>query len=391
MSNDTASSTVFVFSGHGSQWFGMGTQLMMKSPVFHSAIERFDEYIKMEAGWSLIDFLRAEKRDARWDDLSHMQLSLIAIEIALARVWESRGVIPDAVVGQSLGEVAAACVAGALTEADAIRVVVASNESFAYAKPGGMMLVGLNGEKAARVAAEHPDRVHVAGFLSQNFSVLAGDVDTLKRVGRELRNEGVLSQRIKVDAAIHCPYVEPCTGPFRESLASLVPHQNKIPFYSSSAGKQLSGTELDGEHWVRLISQPMQFKGVMDEVLTTGPCALVEVSPRAILTGMIEDIITARPDAANHHIMITQKQNEDPLDTFKATQGRLKALRPVARVVQENEREPLTEEQIQGAFAIVGMACRLPGGINNTEDFWEMLRTGREVIEDAPEERWNAG
>ena len=402
MSIENTPTTVFVFPGHGSQWFGMGTRLMKEDPVFHAALERLDEYMRGEAGWSLIDFLQAETRDARWDDIDYIQPTLVSMEIALARVWESRGVMPDVIVGQSLGEVAAACIAGGLTEAEAVKVIVESSRAFKHQKPGEMMLVALDADRAQEVADQHGDKLHVAGYLSPNFTVLAGDAGVIKKAGRELRNQGILSQNLKVPAAIHSPYVEPCMEPFRVSLESLVPHQDQVPFYSSTTGKREKGTDLNGQHWADLIRNPMLFKEAMEKVLDMGPCMIVEISPRPILTGMLEDIMESRSEGKKHHVFVTQKKNEAPLRTYQATHDRILALDPSKRIApkaktavhMDNSVQParvhLNGTNQQEAFAIVGMSCRFPGGINSPDEFWDMLHAGKEVVEDAPADRWDA-
>ena len=381
----------------------MGTRLMETEPSFSATLDRFNEYLHEAAGWSLIDFLRAKEQDARWDDLAVVQPALVAVEVALAKLWASRNITPDGVLGQSLGEVAAACVSGALTEADATRVILACSNALKQGQAGTMMLVGLDAKGAERVAAQHSNHIFVAGHLSPNFTVFSGNAQTLKEVGRALRNDGILSQRIKIPAAAHCPYVEQGAETLRKALATLVPQEETTPFFSSVTGTQLSGTSLDAEYWVNLVIKPMAFQGAAEHILNAGPTAFIEVSPHAILTGMLEDLIEAKTDSKTHSVSITQRQNKDPQLTIQNTQKKLLALAPPPKTKHSNingthranEAAPVPgsstghSEELGEAYAIVGMSCRLPGDINSADEFWEMLYEGREVIDDVPEDRWD--
>ena len=279
MHTTTSPLTVFVFSGHGCQWPGMGAKLMETEPEFLATLERFDEYIRIQAGWSLFDFLRTEEQDDRWNDLAHVQPAIVAYEVALAQVWLSRGVMPDFVLGQSLGEVAAACVSGALTEADAARVILACCQAQKDGKEGSLMVVGLGAKEAAGVAEQYKGEIFVAGSLSPRFSVLGGDNSILKTVGRELRNDGILSQRIKIPAATHTPYVERSSGALRKALTSIAPRPETIPLYSSVTGERMRGSSMHAEHWVDLVVKPMAFREATEKIITTAPHYLYRGQP----------------------------------------------------------------------------------------------------------------
>ena len=403
---------VFVFPGQGSQWVGMGRFFFETEPTFRAVIERFDEYLRAEAGWSLVEFLFGEAEVARWEDVEVVQPALVAVEVALAALWRDRGLHPDAVMGQSVGEVAAACVAGVFTEAEAVRVSCAYSRAFRAGHSGGMALVGLDTSGAQRVTARHPGQVFVSGRLSPHFTTLSGTDAVLDALGETLRAEGVYFQRIRVGVAAHCPFAAPAAEALMSALPKLTPRRATVPVFSTVTGGQVEGTALDAEYWARNLHESVDLLEPAEQFLAAGPTAFVEVSPNAILSLSLEDALEehAGPHAAASCVVPTQVRGQNPERTLQASLERLTAFsaRPE---VDRPDRAPTDEtldlnaalrtigalrEQLAAhgdvrgePLAVVGMACRLPGGIDGPDTLWEALRAGREVVADIPEDRWD--
>ncbi len=201
---------VFVFSGQGSQWVGMGRMLLEQEPAFREAMEICDLAIRKYTGWSILEELAADEAHSRLSEVDVVQPAIFAVQVSLAALWRSWGVEPDAVVGQSLGEVAAAHVAGALTLEDAARVICRRSQLVKRTSGhGSMAVVQLPLEEAERAISGREDRISVAVNSSPYSTVLSGEVAALEEVLAELERQDVFVRRIRVDYASHSPQVDP--------------------------------------------------------------------------------------------------------------------------------------------------------------------------------------
>jgi acyl transferase domain-containing protein/acyl carrier protein len=277
----------FVFPGQGSQWPGMGRRLIAQEPVFRESLARCDEAIRREAGWSVIERLTAPDRDLAGID--EVQPALFAVAIALAALWQSWGIRPGAVVGHSLGEVAAAHVAGALDLADAVAVICRRSRLLRrLSGRGAMAAVDLNLEDARAALEGLEDRLAVAVSNGPRSTVISGDPAALETLLTRLRELNVFGRLVKVDVASHSPQVDEIAPDLRRALVGITPRTGTVPIYSTVTGRLIDGASLDADYWVRNVRQPVLFGPAMEQVLGTGSTAIVEVSPHPILLAAVE-------------------------------------------------------------------------------------------------------
>ncbi|MDQ0601967.1 acyl transferase domain-containing protein/NAD(P)-dependent dehydrogenase (short-subunit alcohol dehydrogenase family)/acyl carrier protein [Streptomyces canus] len=286
---EAAPRIAFVFPGQGSQWPGMGRELLDSEPVFRHSMEACDEAIKTETGWSVIDLLRSADEE-RLKQLDVIQPTLWAMEIALAELWQSWGITPDVVIGHSMGESAAAYIAGALSLQDAAAVICRrSRLAKRLSGLGTMAWVALPADEAEAALAGFEDKVAVAAINSPTSTLLSGDVDALTQVLAALDARGIDNRRVNVDFASHCPQMDALREDLLEELAHLTPRAGRIPLHSTLLNEVIDGSGMDADYWVRNIRRPVDFAGAVRGQLDLGETAFIEVSPHPLLVAGIKE------------------------------------------------------------------------------------------------------
>ncbi|MFD6422244.1 type I polyketide synthase [Streptomyces sp. NPDC060198] len=309
--------TVFVFPGHGSQWAGMAQGLLDTAPAFAARIEECAGALEPLVDWSLTDVLREAPGAPGLDRVDVAQPALWAVLVALAAQWQAYGVRPDAVVGHSQGEVAAACVAGILTLEDAARIVVERSLILAgLVGKGGMASLALPLAEVERRIADWPGRLSVATVNGPSAAVVAGDEAALDELLAGCEARGERARRIRAaTVAGHSPVIDEVKDVLLERLAFVTPREGEIPLWSTVTAALAGPGELDAEYWYRNIRQTVRFAPVVKDLLADRYTVFIEVSPHPVLTGSIQDTVdeTGGADVA---VTETLRRDHGGLDRF---------------------------------------------------------------------------
>ncbi|WP_435613094.1 type I polyketide synthase [Streptomyces sp. bgisy159] len=294
-----AGPVVFVFPGQGSQWLGMGRRLYTESREFARGIDACARALAPWVDWSLVDVVTGAEPAATLDRVDVVQPALFAMMVSLARVWRSLGVVPDAVVGHSQGEIAAACVAGALSLEDAARLVaLRSRELTALAGTGGMSAVAASPQWVRERLRQWPGRLSTAAVNGPASVVVSGDDEALDRFAARAAAEGVRVRRVKVDYASHSHHVERIRERLLSAASGLSPARPDVEFRSTVTGRPLGDRPLDGAYWYDNLRSTVRFGAVVEALMREGAGAFVEVSPHPVLeVAMAEtaDALAASP------------------------------------------------------------------------------------------------
>jgi myxalamid-type polyketide synthase MxaE and MxaD len=289
-----ADGVVFMVPGQGTQWLGMGRELLANEPVFRATVEACDAAFGAYTDWSIVGQLT--RRDpSRLDDVDVIQPLLCAVQIGLAAVWRSHGVVPAAVVGHSLGEVAAAHVAGALDLDSAARVICSRSQLLRRVRgEGGMALVDLPraAAEAAIAAVGAVDEVCVAASNGPRTTVVSGAPRAIEAVLAELSARDVFCRRISVDVASHSPQMVALAPLLEERLRGLAPRAApEVAFYSTVTGARLAGERLDAAYWARNLREPVEFGAATAALVGAGYRQFVELSPHPTLVGAVQQVL----------------------------------------------------------------------------------------------------
>ncbi|MFF7373269.1 SDR family NAD(P)-dependent oxidoreductase [Streptomyces tricolor] len=282
----------FVFPGQGSQWAGMAADLLDTSPVFAARMADCAAALAPVTDWDLLQTVRARQPLERVDVV---QPVLWAIMVSLAEVWRAHGVRPAAVIGHSQGEIAAACVAGALSLADGARVVALRAQAIAQALSGrgGMMSVALPEARVRELIARYDGRVAVAAVNGASSVVVSGDADALDELRETIVAGGDRAKRLPVDYASHSAHVESLRDRLLADLADVRARPAEVPFYSTVTGARLDTTGLDAGYWYTNLRQSVLFEPATRTLLDAGYGVFVECSPHPVLLHSIEETADA--------------------------------------------------------------------------------------------------
>lgn len=288
---DATPRIAFVFSGQGSQWTGMARELMTDEPVFRDAIQECEKAIRLYADWSLTEALHGEN-NTRLDDIDVIQPTLFAIQVALAALWRSWGVTPDAVIGHSMGEVAAAHIAGALDLQNASRIICTRSRLLRRVSGKGVMaVVGLSLDEAQQAVAEYRSQLAVAVSNSPRSTVLSGDPDAMEKLFAELQKRNVFHRLVKVDVASHSPQMDPLLPELLKELDGLGSKSAVVPFYSTVTGTVNAHSLFDASYWVDNLRKPVLFSGMIEKLAKDGHTVFIEISPHPVLLPAIDETL----------------------------------------------------------------------------------------------------
>jgi acyl transferase domain-containing protein/NADPH:quinone reductase-like Zn-dependent oxidoreductase/thioesterase domain-containing protein/acyl carrier protein len=289
---------VFAFSGQGPQWYGMGRELLDNEPVFRDALKRCDALFEPIAGWSLVKEMCSDESVSRMHHTSVAQPAIFALQVALAELWKSWGVVPFAVVGHSVGEVAAAHVAGALSLETAVALIARRGRCLEeYALPGRMLAVALPESEAPALVEEAGGRISVSAVNSPEMLTLGGDAAAVEALSTRLTQRGVWCRALQVNHAFHTQLVEPA----RESFIRGLTVDNRTLAYemvSTVTGQRVQQATLNAEYWWQNVRQPVRFADAMRELRELGAEMFLEIGPHPVLSASIRQCRSAGRPAA---------------------------------------------------------------------------------------------
>ena len=280
---------VWVFSGQGSQWAGMGAELLATEPVFAATIARIEPLVEREAGFSVTETMSAPDTVT---GIEKVQPTLFAMQVGMAEAMAANGVRPGAVIGHSMGEVAAAVVAGALSIEDGVRVICRRSTLLAELSGSGAMASVELPEETVReeLAGRGVDNVVVAVVAAPRTTVIGGDTATVRELVAQWEKRDVMAREVAVDVASHSPQVDPILASLAETLADLTPRGATVPFYSATRPDPRALPRCDAEYWVDNLRQMVRFSAAVQAALEDGHRVFVELSPHPLLTRAIEQV-----------------------------------------------------------------------------------------------------
>ncbi|MGX5210551.1 beta-ketoacyl synthase N-terminal-like domain-containing protein [Streptomyces violaceus] len=305
--------TVWVFSGYGSQWPGMGRRLLAEEPAFAAAVEKLDPQLAPECGLSLYDQLSS---GAGLDRLEVAQPVLFGLQLALAELWRSYGVEPAAVIGHSMGEVAAAVCAGALDVADGARVIAVRARLLSGLSGGAMAVVDLDDAELRSLARDFPG-VHVAVHSSPRQKVVTGEEAAVAGLVRRLEGQGRAARAMRVVGAGHSPQVDGLLPELVDALAGIRGRRPTVPVYSTVLDDPRGDCGFGADHWAANLRRPVRLDRALASAAADGHTAFVEISPHPVLTGAVADTV---PGAL---ALATLRRDADGSEAFAGQLGAL--------------------------------------------------------------------
>lgn len=286
---------VFAFPGAGAQYPGMGAGLYRDEPVFAAHIDDCAEAMQPLLNYDIRDIVsgRASRHDV--DDVRYGQPALFAVSLATAATLRHYGIEPDGVIGHSLGEYAAAVVAGVLSLPDAARLVAVRSGALADAAPGAMLIVALGEEDVRAALARYPE-IALAAVNGPDACVVSGPVDAIETLSAALGRAGIRARRLRINAALHSPAVAAVVTPLRTAAENVPSAPATLPLYSTRTGRLTRS--LDAEHWARHLREPVLFAAALQAATAAAPTIFVQVGPGSSLAALARGNASANLTAA---------------------------------------------------------------------------------------------
>ncbi len=281
---------VMVFSGQGTQWLGMGRELAAREPVFAGWLAKIDAELAKHSGWSLLAELEAEEASSRLGETEVAQPVILAYQVALAELWRSWGIEPSAVVGHSVGEIAACYVSGVLSLEEVVRVAYHRGRLMQRATGlGRMAAVDLTEKEARELVAGHEKEVAIGAVNGPSQTVLSGEVPTLEAILAELDRRRVRNRWLPVNYAFHSPQMDAIRDELVSSLAGLAGKAARIPLYSTVTAGVLDGASLGAGYWFDNVRQAVRFAPTVMAMVRDGHDAFLEVGSHSVLAASVSD------------------------------------------------------------------------------------------------------
>jgi polyketide synthase 12 len=339
--------TVFVLPGQGGQYPGMGRELYEHHRVFADIVDDCDKALRPFTGWSVRDVLCQDPAAPPLDRVDVVQPVLFTMMVSLAEVLSHYGIVPDAVIGHSQGEIAAAYIAGVLPLPEAAKVVARRSQALsALCGAGAMASVLLGADQLDPLLQPWSEALSISAINGPSHTIISGDPTALEQFTAACDRDGIQIRAIAVDYASHCAQVEAVRERLLGELADLSPAPARVPLYST-VGKALSAdpfdtTTMDADYWYRNLREPVRFHDSVVGRLVAGECTFVELSPHPVLAPAITDILAQTAERTQSAVIITLHRDRRDQDSLAAALAQLhshghspswSALYPHARTV----------------------------------------------------------
>lgn len=282
---------VWVLTGMGPQWWGMGHDLYRSEPVFRATIDELEQAFAKFVDWSLVKEMFANAEDSRMSETWLAQTANFAVQVALAALWRSYGIEPDAIVGHSTGEAAAFYLAGVYSLEDAVKVIVHRSRLQHTTRGSGKMLaVGLSDDAVLPYLAKHSEKVSIGAVNSPNAVTLTGDADALQAIAERCQANEVFNKFLRVEVPYHSPIMDRIKDELIACLQGIEAKPAQIPLYSTMTGARVGGEELDAEYWWQNVRRPVQFAKAIGNMMVEGYRHFLEIGPQPVLGASIGEV-----------------------------------------------------------------------------------------------------
>lgn len=280
----------FVFTGQGAQWWAMGRQLLEDEPLVRRTVERVDRVVGELGGWSVLEELQRPQATSRMHLTEISQPALFALQMGLVELLRQWGVEPQAVIGHSVGEAAAACTAGVLSLEEGARLVFHRGRLMGQTRPGKMLAVGLSEE----AVAPYLEGLSLAAVNGPDLVTVAGEAGPVQDLARTLEEKGIFCRLLPLDYAFHSPLMDPIEAELRHCLADVRPRPAALPLVSTVTGDWSQGEDWDADYHWRNVRQPVRFAAGLDRLLEAGFRVFLEVGPHPALCRSMADAMERR-------------------------------------------------------------------------------------------------
>jgi acyl transferase domain-containing protein/NADPH:quinone reductase-like Zn-dependent oxidoreductase len=280
----------FIFTGMGPQWWAMGQELFQSERVYRETAEEIDAEFYKVAGFSILSEMLQSEAASRLTETQYAQPANFLLQVGLAKVLESIGIRPGAIVGHSVGEVSAAYVAGVLNLKDAVSVSYhRSRLQKTAAGTGSMLAVGLSEIALQSLVEDRKDSISIAAINSPSNITLAGDTAVLAELADLLTADNIFNRPLQVEVPYHSPMMEELRDELLRCLVDLRPNEPRVPLYSSVTGERVEGISLDATYWFRNIRHPVLFAKAIRSLLNDGCRTFIEVGPHPVLSASLKE------------------------------------------------------------------------------------------------------
>ncbi len=310
--------SVMVLSGMGPQWWGMARELL-KEPVFKKTFDHCCAlFQELTNEFSILQEFASTKDSSRMMETQVAQAANFTLQVALADLYRSKGVVFDCIVGHSVGEIAAAYIAGALSLEDSVLVTFhRSRLQQTMSGTGTMLAVGISYQQSKTFLNESSSKVSVAAVNGHEAITLSGDTTELKKLAEIFTEKGIFNKFLKVDVPYHSSMLEPLKEAFLRSIAEINPQQTHTVLFSTVTGKKIAGEALNSDYWWRNLRDPVYFLNAIENILREGTDLFCEIGPHPVLSNSLSQILESKKQLVP--IIYSLKRDTDQLEVFNAS------------------------------------------------------------------------